>query len=190
MHCLRMSWTTINITCSMYDHPNTGLLLLLQLRHYSALQRLDQERPCPSKKAQFWRIQLSQPHGQLYSLLGPPLPNGRRQPQLLPVQLGHEEPQGHPLRARRSAVLIQSTCYKHSIIILSTSYKQELSSNKAFFGEQGLQRVIFVHLLKNVATTHELSVDVKLRVGRPAAEHLDLLPYHRVIQHVNRLVLV
>lgn len=71
--------------------PNIkGLLLILQLRNYSSFRLTDQKRSDIGQEVGLRRIQLPEPDGKRNSVRRPALPNRRRKPQLLPVQLDHE----------------------------------------------------------------------------------------------------
>lgn len=42
-------------------------------------------------------------------------------------------------------------------------------SDESLGAEQGLQRLILMHFLEDIAASDELSVDVELRIGGPVA---------------------
>lgn len=62
-------------------------------------------------------------------------------------------------------------------------------SDESLGAEEGLQGLVLVHFLKDVAAANELAIDVELRVGGPVAVELNLLANYWVIEHVDGLVL-
>lgn len=57
----------------------------------------------------------------------------------------------------------------------------EMRSDKSLLAEEGLQRLVFMHFLEDIAASHQLSIDVQLRVSRPTAVYFHLFSHYLII---------
>jgi hypothetical protein len=62
-------------------------------------------------------------------------------------------------------------------------------SDESLRAQEGLQRLVLMHLLEDVAAADEFAVDVELWVGGPVAVDFDFLADDGIVENVDRLIL-